>query len=293
MRTDQAVEQFLDDLQQQGRSPHTVAAYRRDLAVFCQFAGATDIQAVTPELLLKFMATDGVQVGPCGTQRAKPTVNRYRVSLKALFGWCEARWLIPRNPTSILKCRRHRGLPPVVLTESEVEQVLGCQFNGRHGMRDHALLSFMLLTGCRLGETVALNVGDIDLEAGTLTLRCPKGGDPDRIIICTRLIAIIRSYIQRKPPCAPLWSTSTGARLSSRQIQRLVTSRINEAGIENNRVSPHTLRHTFATILYNRTGDIRLVQQALRHHHVTTTETYAHLDPKRLKTALNFAPKTA
>ena len=292
MRTDQAVEQFLDDLQQQGRSPHTMAAYRRDLAVFCRFIGTADIKSVTPELLLRFMATDGVQVGPSGTQRAKPTVNRYRVSLKALFGWCEARWLIPRNPTSILKCRRHRGLPPVVLTEAEVEQILSYQFSGRHADRDSALLAFMLLTGCRLGETTTLDVGDIDLTAGTVTLRCPKGGEPDRIIICTRLIAIIRSQIQRTPPHEPIWSTTAGARLSERQIQRLVASRVREAGI-NNRVTPHAIRHTFATILYNRTGDIRLVQQALRHHHVTTTETYAHLDPIRLKTALNSTAKSA
>ncbi len=286
MKVTQAVEEFLASLADEGRSPHTVAAYRRDLSTFSRFVKDANITDITPKQLLRFMAHRSVQVGPCGEIRAPATINRYRVALKALFAWCEARWLIPRNPTAILKCKRYRGLPPVVLTEEEVAQVLAFEFTGKHAARDRALITFMLLTGCRLGETVALNVGDVDLEAGTVTLRCPKGGDPDRIPLVERAADLIRmSCSEGAPPTNPLFATAAGHRLSTRQVQRIVEARVHEAGITK-RATPHTLRHSFATHLYNRTGDIRLVQLALRHEHVTTTETYAQIDPKRLREAV-------
>jgi len=282
MNLSQAASEFLASLDSDGRSPHTIAAYRRDLDAFVHFAGDVDIRTVTPATLTRFMASDSVQVGPCGAPRAKPTINRYRVALKALFAWAAARWLIERNPTAILKCQRHRAAPPVILCDREVEQVLRSEFSGRHGARDKALISFLLLTGCRLGETAALNVGDLDLEAGHVTLRCPKGGDPERVVLEPSIIEVLRRQNRRSDPRRPQWSTSTGRRLSGRQIQRIIAGRMTEAGIAK-RITPHTLRHTFATRLYNSTGDIRLVQLALRHEFISTTQIYAHVDPQRMR----------
>jgi len=115
MKISRAVDEYLASLAADGRSPHTIAAYRRDLDAFVRFAGDVDIRTVTPETLTRFMASDSVQVGPCGAPRAKSTINRYRVALKALFAWAGARWLIQRNPTAILKCQRHRAAPPVIV----------------------------------------------------------------------------------------------------------------------------------------------------------------------------------
>ena len=100
MTTTEAVAQFLIDLANDHRSPHTIAAYRRDLITFTQFTGSIAIDTVTPALLTSFMAHQNVQVRSCGTPRGKATINRYRVSLKAMFAWCEARWLVPRNPSA-------------------------------------------------------------------------------------------------------------------------------------------------------------------------------------------------
>ena len=280
----EAVSQYLASLEAERRSPHTVNAYRRDLAAFVAFAGHLDLNAVTPALLQRFMASDGVQLRPCGTRRAKATINRYRVSLKALFAFCEARWLVDRNPTSILKCQRPRGLPPVVLDAREIAQLVGGKFVGPNGPRDHALVSFMLMTGCRLAETAALDVDDLDLESGIAILRCPKGDDPDRVMLSPQLVAILKVQVQEKGPGEPLF-TARGRRLSVRQIQRIVTARVQEAGIEKP-VTAHTLRHSFATRLYNQTGDIRLVQRALRHSHVTTTEVYAQVEAQRWRSEI-------
>ncbi len=285
MNAFQAAERFLDYLASEGCSPHTVAAYRRDLRVFTAFVGDVPLDTVTPDQLQRFMAHQSVQVGPSGAQRAKATINRYRVAVKALYAWADARWLVERNPTSILRCQRHRGLPPVVLDAGEITQLVGAEFAGPTGRRDHALVCFMLLTGCRLAETAALNVGDIDLDARAAVLHLTKGGDPDRVLLSPTLAEILaRNMGADAPPRAPLFATGA-RRLSTRQIQRIVTARILEAGITKP-ITAHSLRHSFATRLYNATGDIRLVQQALRHTHVSTTETYAQVDPQRWRASV-------
>ncbi len=294
MTLHEAVEAFLQDLKVEGRSPHTVAAYRRDLAAFIGFAGDTALTDVTPALLTDFMATDGVQASPWGVPRAKATINRYRVSLKALFAWGAARWLVPRNPTVILKCRRHRSLPPDVLSEQEIHLLLNFSFKGKEAARDRALLAFMLATGCRLSETVALDCRDLDWDTGRITLRSPKGGEPETVTAPAAVLALLRPQSQTVPPENPLFRTGTGRRLCCRQVQRIVAGRCQEAGITKT-MTPHVLRHTFATRLYNATGDLRLVQQALRHQFITTTQIYAQVDPKRLEMAVrmaNMPPKT-
>lgn len=287
MLTTEAAQQYLATLAAEGRSPHTVAAYRRDLRAFTTFTGDITLDAVTPALLQRFMASSCVQVGPSGAQRAPASINRYRVTLKALFGWAEARWLVTRNPTAILKCRRHRALPPQVLTQAEVERVITYPFAGRWAERDRAIITFMLTTGCRLGETVELDTRDIDTEYLTATLRTPKGGDPERVPLSQKCLTVLGVCLDWDSPLEqPLFRTHTGQRISRRQVQRIVAYRMQEAGISHP-VTAHTLRHSFAAMLYNQTNDIRLVQTALRHEHLSTTEVYAHLDPVRLRQAVN------
>jgi integrase/recombinase XerC len=275
-----AVDDYLRHLQAEGRSPHTVAAYRRDLAAFTSFAigeSLTDLGQVTPADLVRFMASPSVLQDRAGRTRAPASINRYRVAVKALYAFAEARWLVERNPTAILRCQRHRGLPPVVLEASEITRLVSREFVGAMGKRDHALITFMLLTGCRLAETAALNVGDIDFAARIAILRKTKGGDPDRVMLSPTLAEILVAHMGGSHPEAPLFATG-GRRLSTRQVQRIVSRRVQEAGITKP-ITAHSLRHSFATRLYNATGDIRLVQQALRHAHVSTTETYARSIP--------------
>jgi len=288
-----AVSQYLESLAADGRSPHTIGAYRRDLAAFVTFAGSLELDDVTPALLQRFMASPLVQTGPSGQPRAKASINRYRVTVKALFSWAEARWLIARNPTAILKCQRPKALPRETLSEAELERVLCTEYSGRHGPRDRAILGFMLTTGCRLGETVALSTSDIDWQRQTATLRRPKGGDPDRVPLSPRCVSLLEACRTGETPTnQPLFRSGAGRRLSCRQVQRIVSKRLQEAGIDRH-LSPHVLRHTFATRLYNQTGDIRLVQTALRHEHIETTKVYAHVDPQRLRQAINGAAPIA
>ena len=287
MRIAQAVDEYLAHLASEQRSPHTVNAYRRDLATFVRFAAQQNLydpSDITPAHLTAFMASPEVRYAPIGRRRAPASVNRFRVALKALYAFLEARWLVDRNPTTILRCQRHRAIPPEVLSEREVEQVLTFRYQGRTAARDRALITFMLLTGTRLSETVALNVGDINTRNRTALIRQAKGGDPERIVLSDLVVRAITPLITHDHD-EPLFR-SGARRLCSRQVQRLVVQRLQEAGIAR-RLTPHALRHTFATRLYNRTGDIRLVQQALRHRHVTTSEQYCQVDPLRWRVAVN------
>ncbi len=281
MTTRDAVNQYLAHLAADGRSPHTIGAYRRDLSTFIRFTAReklNELDDVTPETLTRFMTSQDVRYATNGCCRASASVNRYRVAVKALYAFWEARWVVARNPTAILRCQKHRGLPPVVLDAAEITKLVNSQLRGNNGPRDHALISFMLLTGCRLAETAALDITDIDLKACVAILRTTKGGDPDRVMLSPKLTKILAKYIGDATN-GPLF-TAAGRRLSTRQIQRIVTLRVREAGIDKP-ITAHSLRHSFASMLYNQTGDIRLVQQALRHTHVTTTEIYAQIEPSR------------
>ena len=281
MNIAKSVTDYLDHLAADGRSPHTVGAYRRDLSAFTRFAEREhlhELDDVTPEVLTRFMASQGVRYATNGRSRASASVNRYRVALKALYAFWEARWVVARNPTAILRCQKHRGLPPVILDAAEITKLVNGRFRGNNGTRDHALIAFMLLTGCRLAETAALDITDIDLKVRVAVLRTTKGGDPDRVMLSPTLAKILRAHISDASN-GPLF-TAAGRRLSTRQTQRIVTRRIHEAGIDKP-ITAHSLRHSFASMLYNQTGDIRLVQLALRHVHLTTTEVYAQIEPSR------------
>lgn len=283
MQIAQAIDDYLRHLQAEGRSPHTVAAYGRDLAAFTAFAigeSLVELGQVTPADLVRFIAGPTVLQDAAGRTRAPASINRYRVAVKALYAFAEARWLVERNPTAILRCQRHRGLPPVVLDADEMARLVAAEFAGATGRRDHALVCFMLLTGCRLAETAALDVGDIDLDARVAVLRTTKGGDPDRVMLSPTLAGILATHLDGIGRNGTALFATRGRRLSTRQVQRIVTRRVQEAGITKP-ITAHSLRHSFATRLYNATGDIRLVQQALRHNHVSTTETYAQVDPLR------------
>ena len=276
-----SVTDYLDHLEAEGRSPHTVGAYRRDLSTFVRFTAReklNELDDVTPETLTRFMTSYDVRYATNGCRRASASVNRYRVALKALYAFWEARWVVSRNPTAILRCEKHRGLPPVILDAAEITRLVNGRFRGNNGARDHALIAFMLLTGCRLAETAALDVTDIDLKVQVAVLRTTKGGDPDRVMLSPTLAKVLGKHIGEATD-GPLF-TAAGRRLSTRQIQRIVTLRVHEAGIDKP-ITAHSLRHSFATALYNSTCDIRLVQLALRHCHVTTTEAYAQITAKR------------
>jgi integrase/recombinase XerC len=163
--------------------------------------------------------------------------------------------------------------------------------NGSLTRRDRLIFELLLGTGIRLGSLVGLNRGDVDLRTGTLNIRL-KGGTEGRVFLNHALRRLLGQFLKENAtqancaPNTPLFRGQSGNRLSARQIQFRFAKWFQEAEIDR-QVSLHSLRHTFATRLYEKTGDLHLVQRALGHRQITTTEIYARVSDGTLRSAID------
>ena len=181
---------------------------------------------------------------------------------------------------------------PKVLTDEEKVAFLK-QFNTRYPTphRDLCIVRLMLEAGLRAGETVILRPEDLDMMTCRLTVR-GKGAKDRGLWINESLRDLIGSWLERRPGSKWLFPTRTGERLQTPHLRRMVKQKARKAGIrEPERVSPHTLRHTFATDIYRETKNIRLVQKALGHSDLSTTMIYTHIVDDELEEAMkSFVP---
>jgi integrase/recombinase XerD len=187
---------------------------------------------------------------------------------------------------------------PTVLTEDEQELLLE-QANPRYptGERNQTMLRLMLNTGLRLAEVTALKWRDVDLTTGKLMVRQGKGSKDRTLWVAEADIDRLRSWRERQATecntCEHVFTTLKGKALGHRYVQRMVKRYAAKAGINKN-ISPHTLRHSFATDLYRETSKIRLVQKVLGHSDLSTTMIYTHIFDEEVETALkSFRQATA
>jgi site-specific recombinase XerD len=191
---------------------------------------------------------------------------------------------------------RPRKLPKVLTAEEQ--DALLVQLNPRYVSphRNLIMLRLMLATGLRAGEVVALRPEHLDMRTCKLIVREGKGARDRVLWISEDLRDEIGEWLERRPESPYLFPTRDGSRLSTRYLRHLVSRLAERAGIaEAEKVSPHTLRHTFATDLYRETKNLRLVQKALGHASIQTTETYTHIVDEELEEALRSfrSPKVA
>jgi integrase/recombinase XerD len=187
---------------------------------------------------------------------------------------------------------------PTVLTEDEQELLLE-QANPRYptGERNQTMLRLMLNTGLRLAEVTALKWRDVDLTTGKLMVRQGKGAKDRTLWVAEADIDRLRSWRERQATacdtCEHAFTTLNGKALGHRYVQRMVKRYTAKAGIDKD-VSPHTLRHSFATDLYRETSKIRLVQKVLGHSDLSTTMIYTHIHDPEVEEALkSFRQATA
>lgn len=185
----------------------------------------------------------------------------------------------PRNLTTP---RRGRKVP-VYLTEEETHRLLD---KASSNNRNDAIIHVLAYTGIRVSELCALNVVDLDFNEGTMFVRSGKG-DKDRIVLMsdscmTSLGTYLENRPDRKSNAGALFISRIGRRIDPSTVQRMVRLVAQEAGIDKH-VTPHVLRHTFATTILRNGGDIRFIQKLLGHSSVATTEVYTHIDDGTLK----------
>jgi len=251
------------------------------------------VRRISPDDLARFLTSDGVILTPAGNPRAAISVNRTKSALRSFFAFCVESGFIRENPARLIRSSPTAVKAPATLTESEIRQLR--EIVGDNGSplahRDRLILELLLGTGVRLGSLVALSIGDVDLRTGTLRIRL-KGGTQGRVFLNPGLRRMMCQYLKESAPQGnggpdtPLFRASTGRRLGARQIQLRFAALCRKAGV-NRQVSIHSLRHTFATRLYEKTGDLHLVQRALGHRQITTTEVYAKVSDGALRRAVS------
>ncbi len=292
---EQAVEAFGRRLAAEGRSPSTISAYLRDLrrlsAVLLERHPGLAPGHVTSALLDEALTSPAVVISATGTARAPASLHRFKAAVRSFFAWAEETGQITENPARSVTLRRLPPTTPSFLTEAEKRRLLK-ELRGRSSKlarRDRLIIELFLGTGIRLRELVDLDVDNVDLDAKHLRV-CSKGGVPQVKFLKSTLRSLLRAYLKERRrqgagECRALFLSNRALRLSERQVSRRLDHWLQAARIDK-KLSPHALRHTFATHLYRRTGDILVVQRALGHRDLSTTQIYTHLVDDALEDAL-------
>ncbi len=231
------------------------------------------------------------------------TTARKIATLRSFYKWLQKRGGIATNPMLLIRTPKQTKRLPKAITVEQIDKLLGMPDNrDTLGARDRAILETLYSTGVRVSELVDLNRNDLEMNDQALRIR--GKGKKERIVpLGTHALAAIRHYLTLLEPDArfarlrersinetnlPLFVNKNGGRLSSRSVRRKLDKYLTSAGLDPS-ISPHTLRHSFATHLLDNGADLRSVQELLGHQSLSTTQIYTHLSTMRLRTSYNEA----
>lgn len=266
------LEKFLKYLEvQRGASPHTIRAYRKDIGLFLDaHGGSADLGDVR-----------GFVASEMGKGHKKSTASRRLASLRSFFRFLHREGLLKANPARLVSSPKLPKRLPRFLTVDEafslVEKPEGIGFLAA---RDRALLELLYSSGLRVGEAAGLDLDDLNLREGLVKVR--GKGRKERIVpVGRKALEALRSYMVermlRRGTDEALFLNRNGTRLTARSMRRTVLKYSRMLAMAG-RVSPHTLRHTFATHLLQSGADLRVIQELLGHSSLSTTQKYTHLD---------------
>jgi integrase/recombinase XerD len=284
---------FLAHLEfERGLSRNTLAAYRTDLLQFGRFLAERDRDATQagPNDLSDFLAQlakgeDGRP--PCSTA----TVHRKAACLRSFYRHLRREEAVEDDPAARLETPRRGKKLPEVLSYAEIQRLLAQpRGDDQVTLRDRALLELMYASGLRASETISLEISDVDLEHGIVRAR-GKGSKERLVPVGGKALAAVRVYLRAGRPQLvrsqderKLFLNFRGGPLTRQGLYKIVLRHAEAAGL-GDRMSPHTLRHSFATHLLAGGCDLRSVQEMLGHADLSTTQLYTHLSGEELKEA--------
>jgi integrase/recombinase XerD len=296
---DRAIDLYLDHVRvERGLARNTVLAYGRDLAKFRRFAAAAGLDeagAVEPRHVLGFLVEarhdrPDLQAGtaPAGARLSARSQARQLAALRGLFRYLRIERHVPADPTAEIAPPRTGRPLPSVLTLDEVERLLTAPDPATpHGVRDRAMLETLYATGLRVSELCALRRADVNLDAGFL-VTLGKGRKQRLVPLGADAVERVRAWLDGPRPvwdrgrnAAALFLTPRGRAMTRQNFWKRLRAYALAVGIRKP-LSPHKLRHSFATHLLERGADLRAVQAMLGHADVATTQIYTHVARARL-----------
>ncbi|GIV10521.1 MAG: tyrosine recombinase XerC [Fimbriimonadales bacterium] len=289
MHLDEAVERFLTHLSAT-RSPHTVKAYGTDLAQLVEYALGAGLEQV--EHLNMRLVRSWLNSYRAASRRTR---ERKLYCVRAFFKFCRAMGWLTHDPSAEIALPIQKRPLPKFLTASQAEQLVQQPDSELDPLRlrDRAILELLYATGLRVSELARLDVNTLDLEQSAARV-LGKGGKPRVVLFGQAAHEALIEYLQHarpqllnpEKPTRALFLNAQGGRLTVRSIHRLTQRYGKQIGVK---ISPHTLRHSFATHMLDGGADLRTVQELLGHSRLTTTQIYTHLTLDRLRQTVNRA----
>jgi integrase/recombinase XerC len=276
-------------------SPATVRAYRSDLDRFASFweeefaheeAGKTPLKAIDTLAVRSHLAS--LHRGSLGNR----SLARHLSTLRSFFRWACRRGHLEKSPAKGVPAPRVGKTLPRAMTLADTDALLDAPEEGSFPERDRALFELLYATGLRVSEAAGLDLEDVDLSARMARVT-GKGGKERIVPFGEEAEASLRDYLPARAAFRrervedgengePLFINARGGRLTTRSMGRLLKRRLRAAGLPSE-ISPHALRHTFATHLLSAGADLRAIQELLGHASLSTTQKYTHLDAARLR----------
>ncbi|MDA0295875.1 MAG: tyrosine recombinase XerC [Planctomycetota bacterium] len=320
------VQQFLDYLVDERHfSPYTARCYGLDLRQYGEFLGeefGADVSAESEAVSLAarqqdpaspkdettvtglMLAADVVRIrGFLGWMADRDysaaTTARKIATLRSFHKWMEKRGLVDQNPMLGVRTPKQAKRLPKAVSVEQIEQLLAAPDDSTLlGARDRAILETLYSTGIRVSEVVGINRGDLD-ESGEAILIRGKGRRERFVPLGSHALGAVRHYVSRHDSelaeagmkadsDSPLFVNKHGGRLSSRSVRRKVTKYLEQVGLDPE-ISPHTIRHSFATHLLDNGADLRSVQELLGHQSLSSTQVYTHLSSRRVRDSYDKA----
>lgn len=275
-------------LVEKGLAQNTLISYERDLKSYIAYLqkveNITSLQDVQRLQIVQFLG----QLKDQG--KSSKTIARHIASVRAFHQFLLREKVVDQDPSVHIDTPRLERKLPKVLSMDEVENLLDSpKGNDQYGLRDKAMLELLYATGIRVSELIGLNIGDAHLSMGFI--RCIGKGNKERIIPLGRsATSAIQAYldegrpkfVSKKYKDDALFLNHHGKRLTRQGFWKILKRLTNEAGIKKE-LTPHTLRHSFATHLLENGADLRAVQEMLGHADISTTQIYTHVTKTRLK----------
>jgi len=285
----QLLELFTDYLwMEHGLSENTLSAYRNDLAGYALWlnANGSDMRAADTILIQQYLAFQFVQ------GRKNRSTARLLSTLRRFYGWLCRERLLQADPTQLLQAPRSEQPLPNLLNEAEVTRLLQAPDpRDDIGFRDRTMLELLYATGLRVSELVNLQLSQVSIEPGVV--RVIGKGDKERLVPVGEIaLEWLAGYLGgvraallhgRVEPANAVFVTRRGRAMTRQAFWYMVKRHAVRAGINPDKLSPHTLRHAFATHLLNHGADLRVVQMLLGHSDISTTQIYTHVADQRLR----------